>query len=130
MVNILIFEDDPFTQQFYHFLFSKFGYNLLLTEDGDELFNILENNNISIIIMDINLKNTFFDGEKVDGVFLTKKIKKDIKYSNIPVILVTAYQKKPGDSNYIEESCADDYIVKPVTDYNELINKVKTLIQK
>ncbi len=130
MVTILIIEDDPFTQQFYQFLFSKFGYNILLTEDGDEVFNILEVNEVDLIIMDINLKNTYFNNQKVDGVFLTKKIKKETIYSNTPIILVTAYQKKPGDSNYIDESCADDYIVKPVTDYNELINKVKKLIKK
>lgn len=130
MVTILIIEDDPFTQQFYQFLFSKFGYKLLLTEDGDAILNILEDNDVSLIIMDINLKNTYFNTEKVDGVFLSKKIKKEPKFSSIPIILVTAYQKKAGDSNYIDESCADDYIVKPVTDYNELINKVKKLIQK
>ena len=128
--NLLVVEDDPFTQQFYDFLFAKLGYKLFQTENGNEIFNILDDHNISLIILDINLKNTYLDNKKVDGVIISAKIKKDKKYSHIPILLVTAYQKKSGERNYLDDSCADDYIVKPITDYNDLINKVNKLILK
>ncbi len=128
--TLLIVEDDPFTRQFYDFLFSKFGFKIIQTEDGDEVFKILEDKKIDMIIMDINLKNTFLEKVKVDGVIITRKIKDNPQFKNIPVMLVTAYKNKGGDRNYLDESLADDYIVKPITDYNELMNKVNKLISK
>lgn len=127
MRKILIVEDDPFTQQFYSYLFSKTDYEIIQTEDGEEIIRILNEEDVSLIIMDINLTNTFWEGEKVDGVFISKFLKSQEAYAFIPILLVTAYQKKVGNSDIFEESCADDYIVKPITDFNELLGKIKKL---
>lgn len=126
--KIIIVEDDPFTQQFYKYLFSKTKYVTTTLEDGDELMSLLGEESISLIIMDINLKNSYMNGEKVDGVMLSRHIKLNEAHSKIPILLVTAYQKQLGTNNYFEESLADDYIVKPIVDYNELLNKVNKLI--
>lgn len=126
--KIIIVEDDPFTQEFYKYLFSKTKYSTVTMEDGDKLIEKLGEENVNLIIMDINLKNTYMNGEKVDGVILSKFIKNNEKFANIPILLVTAYQKGIGQNNFLEESRADDYIVKPIVDYNELLNKVNNLI--
>lgn len=128
--NIIIVEDDPFTQEFYKYLFSKTKYKSITMEDGDKLMDIIQNDNVGMIIMDINLKNTYLNGEKVDGVILSKKIKQSENHSKIPILLVTAYQKNIGPNNYFEESLADDYIVKPILDYNDLLKKVNSLISE
>ena len=125
--SILIVEDDPFTQQFYEYLFKKTGHTVIITENGNEIFNVLNKEDISLIILDINLKNTYIDGSKVDGIFISRKIKKQKDFSSIPILLITAYQKKTGDRNYFDESLADDYILKPITDFNLLLNKVGQL---
>lgn len=126
--KIIIVEDDPFTQEFYKYLFSKTKYNTTTLEDGDELIRILDQDPINLVIMDINLKNTYMNGNKVDGVILSRYIKQNQKHSKIPILLVTAYQKGMGTNNYFEESLADDYIVKPIVDYNELLTKVNNLM--
>jgi len=126
--KIIIVEDDPFTQQFYKYLFSKTKYQTTTIEDGDELIKVLDEDSIGLVIMDINLKNSYMNGEKVDGVMLSRCIKQNNNHSTIPILLVTAYQKGMGTNNYFEESLADDYIVKPIVDYNELLNKVNNLI--
>lgn len=128
--TLLVVEDDPFTRQFYDFLFAKFGFNLIQTEDGDEVFDILSKQKVDLIIMDINLKNTFLQNTKVDGIIITRKIKENPALKDIPVMLVTAYQKKGGEKSFVDESLADDYIIKPITDYNELMNKVNKLISR
>lgn len=125
--KILIVEDDPFTQQFYSYLFSRTDYEIIQTEDGDEILRILRDEDIILIIMDINLTNTFWDDEKVDGVFISNYLKNNDETSHIPILLVTAYQKKVGNLDIFEKSCADDYIVKPITDFNELLSKIKQL---
>ncbi|MGD8777648.1 MAG: response regulator [Ignavibacteria bacterium] len=126
--SILIVEDDPFTQKFYEHLFARKGYKLIQTENGNEIFEILENNQVSLLILDINLKNTYLDKEKLDGISISRKIKTNPKYSDLPVLLISAYNKKTGGRNFLNESLADDYFVKPITNFNSLIQKINTLI--
>lgn len=127
--SILIVEDDPFTQQFYTYIFSKTGYKILITEKGDEIFEILNKEEIALIILDINLKNTYIGDERADGIQISRKIKKELKISYIPILLISAYQKKMGGRNYFEESLADDYILKPITDFNLFLKKVTELVE-
>lgn len=126
--DLLVVEDDPFTKQFYKFLFGKTKYNVIISEDGDEIIKLIESGKISLIIMDVNLRNTFLNNKKIDGLTLSRLIKKNPKFSNIPLLLVTAVQKKGPNRNFFEESLADDYIIKPIMDFNKLLTKIDNLI--
>lgn len=124
---ILIMEDDPFTQQFYSYLFRRTAYEITVTDSGDDFLTILAERPVSLIILDINLKNTYLNDEKVDGVMLSQLVKNNPKYENIPVLLVTAYQNKMNGRDLLTESKADDYILKPITDFNDLLLKIQRL---
>lgn len=125
--KILIVEDDPFTQQFYNYFFTRTGYEIIVTEDGDKIFEILDSEKISLLILDINLKNTYIKNEKTDGIQIAKFIKENDEYKDVPILLVTAYQNKIGTNTFFEENIADDYIIKPINDFNELLQKVDKL---
>ncbi len=127
--KILIVEDDPFAQQFYKFLFQRTNFDVLITEDGDEIFKLLDSEIIKAVILDINLKNTYVRDKKVDGVYLSQRIKSDYKIKNIPVLVVTAYKNEPGDSDYFSASKADDFVIKPISDFNKFLEKVYNLIE-
>ncbi|MBU1101646.1 MAG: response regulator [Bacteroidetes bacterium] len=126
--NILIVEDDPFSQDFYRFIFKKAGYNATIMEDGDEILKLLRTEKIGLCIMDINLKNTYLLGEKIDGMKLSRIIKQDEVTAGIPILLVTAYSKSVTQNRFIDESLAEDYITKPIIDFNMLLNKVEQMI--
>jgi len=126
--TILIIEDDPFSQDFYNFIFRKAGLKSLIMEDGDLILLELAKLEIGLIIMDINLKNTSLKGERINGVKFSKLIKEDEKFKNIPILLVTAYSISTNGDSFFAESLADDYIVKPIIDYNQLISKIKSLL--
>lgn len=126
--TILIIEDDPFSQDFYNFIFRKAGLKSLIMEDGDLILLELAKDEIGLIIMDINLKNTTLNDERINGVKFSRIIKENEKYKNIPVVLVTAYSISTNGDSFFAESLADDYIVKPIIDYNELISKIKKLL--
>ena len=128
MKNLLIVEDDPFTIDFYIFVFKRAGFNPIVMEDGDKVLEILRTNDISLIIMDINLKNTYLNGEKIDGIKLSNRIKNDNNLSKVPVMLVTAYSPTIKGENFYKESMAEDFITKPIIDFNLLIEKVNKLI--
>ena len=129
MKNIIVVEDDPFSQEFYKYLLKREGYLPLIIEEGDLLFNELKNGAISLIIMDINLKNTYLNDEKVDGVILSRLVKENPEYFGIPILLVTAYSLVTDGPGFFKESLAEDYITKPIMDYNLLLNKIKKLVE-
>ena len=126
--TILIIEDDPFSQDFYNFIFRKAGLKSLIMEDGDLILLELAKEEIGLIIMDINLKNTSLNGDRINGVKFSKLIKEDEKFKTIPILLVTAYSISTNGDSFFAESLADDYIVKPIIDYNQLISKIKSLL--
>ncbi len=125
--TILVMEDDSFTQQFYQLLFQRAGFESLITDEGDKFFEILENSKVSIIILDLNLKNTYLNNEKVDGITLAKKVKADDRFNQIPILIVSAYKNLTNGRNFLDETGAEDYILKPISDFNELLKKVNNL---
>lgn len=128
MKNILIIEDDPFTIDFYNFIFKRAKFNPIIMEDGDKVLEILGSTDVSLIIMDINLKNTYLKGEKIDGIRLSGVIKGIEEFSKIPVMLVTAYSPNFKGESPFKDSLAEDYIMKPIVDFNLLIDKVNKLV--
>ncbi|GJQ63663.1 MAG: hypothetical protein SCALA702_27160 [Melioribacteraceae bacterium] len=125
--HITIVEDDPFAQDFYKLIFSKAGYSCDIFEDGDLLINFLEQNLTNLVIMDINLKNAFLSGSRIDGVILASKLKEFEFSQKIPVLMVTAFTDYNGKDI---KSFADDYIVKPIVDFNKLLSKVGKLVER
>jgi CheY-like chemotaxis protein len=122
--TILIVEDDVFTQELYKFFFQRKGYKYIITDDAEKFFSILEQNNVSLVILDINLKNTYLEDEKIDGIILAERLRANEKYSKIPIIVVSAYQSNMNGRNLIKDGLVDDFILKPIVDFNELIGKV------
>ena len=129
MNSIIVVEDDPFSQEFYKYLLKREGYLPFIIEEGDLLFKQLQKESISLIIMDINLKNTYLNNEKVDGVILSKMVKENPAYSKVPILLVTAYSLATDGPEFFKESLAEDYITKPIVDYNLLLQKIKNLVE-
>ncbi len=125
---ILVIEDDPLILQFYKYIFEFEKLEAVISEDYIEIMNIIETKNVGLIIMDVNLRNTYINEERTDGIELSRIIKTDERYNNIPIILVSAYNLKVLDEESIAKSLADDFILKPITDYNGFMTKVKALI--
>ncbi len=81
-------------------------YVVLVAANGKEALDILEkNDNVGIVVSDVMMP-------VMDGIELFRKIKGNIKFSHIPVILLTA---KSSEENIVEglKEGAADYITKP-----------------
>ena len=123
-------EDDTFSKEYYKYILARKGFEPLVFEEGDKLFEVLESEKVDLVIMDINLKNTYLGDRKVDGIYLSKMIKENYKYKKIPVLLVTAYSLSADGPEFFEDSLADDYITKPIVDYRILLDKINLLIDR
>lgn len=128
MKKILIIEDDIITQQFYNMFFKKRNIDCIITDNGDKIFNALANEEIGVILMDINLSNTYFNGEKIDGIKLSQLIKANSDYMNIPLVLVTASSLSSQIKKFLNDTKAEDIVTKPILDYNRFINKINYYI--
>lgn len=126
--KIAIIEDDPFTQHLYSILMKKAGYEAFILEDANLLMRKLDEDNIVLIIMDINLRNTYLGEEKIDGIRLSKHIKSQDKFASIPIILVSAFSFMADRNSILQESKAHHYITKPITDFNAFITTIKETI--
>lgn len=124
MKKLLIVEDDTLTQQLYMVYFRKSGIEPYITDDGEELFAILHRENIGLVLMDINLTNTYFRGEKMDGIKLSRLIKSNSDTKNIPIIIATGFSAFNHDDSLVKQTQADDLVVKPITNFNAFVNKV------
>lgn len=124
MKKLLIVEDDTLTQQLYMVYFKKSGIEPYITDNGEELFTLLSTKNIGLILMDINLTNTYFRGEKMDGIKLSRLIKSNSETKNIPIIIATGFSAFNHDDSLVRQTQADDFIIKPITNFNAFINKV------
>ncbi len=129
MKNLLIIEDDPITITLYKYILKKAGFNLFILEDGNEIMQLLSITEIDLIIMDISLKNTYLDNQKIDGIKFSKYIKCNPRYNKIPILIVTAYSGKIKEENFIKDNMADRIITKPIVDFNLFINIIKEQIK-
>ena len=128
MKNILIVEDDPFCNEFYSLILRKAGYEPILIDNVDDIENFLKTREYSLIIMDINLKMAILNGKRVDGIMISNYLKNNLQYSHIPIILVTAYSMASLKSDILSKSKAEGLITKPISDINQFISKLESVM--
>jgi len=102
--TILLVEDDVELLQFEEKFLSP-HYNVLVAENGEKALALLRDVNVNLIVCDIMMP-------EMDGFELTERIKSDVEFSHIPVILLTAKVNVQSKVKGFETG-ADAYIEKP-----------------
>ncbi len=126
--RILLVEDDPINVKFIQtVLVKKGGYEVLVSEEVDEILRLAHEADLLAIIMDVSLSRSSYQGRKVDGIFITQLLKKDEITRHIPVLLATAHAMFGDREKYLELTGAEGYIAKPIHDPTILIEAVKAV---
>ena len=126
--RILLVEDDPINIKFIQtVLIKKGGYEVLVSEEVDEILRLAREADLKAIIMDVSLSRSSYQGQKVDGIFITKLLKGDEATRGIPVLLATAHAMFGDREKYLELTGAEGYISKPIHDPAALIEAVKSV---
>ena len=97
----------------------KSRYDIFTAQSSDDLFNILDKVFPELILLDINMP-----GE--DGFELLKKLKEDPRYSEIPVIFLTANVDKKNVVKGMNLG-AVDFVNKPFVD-SDLIDSIERFV--
>ncbi|MBS1784818.1 MAG: response regulator [Acidobacteria bacterium] len=129
--RILIVEDDPINIRYMQVVLTrKGGYEVFVSEDVAEILRLAKEEGLSCIIMDVSLTNSQWDGENVDGVFITKLLKADAAAAKVPVMLATAHAMSGDREKFLKESGAEGYLSKPIHDPDAFIKAVREVVDR
>lgn len=124
--KILIVEDNPVNVKFMSLVLTrKGGYQVLVSEDPAEVLRLAATEDLALILMDISLSGSTFGNEKVDGIWLTRRLKADPATAHIPVILATAHAMYGDRERYLAETGAQAYIAKPIHDPDAFLSEIR-----
>lgn len=118
---VAIVDDEPDIIELVSLHLQKAGFKVKTFEDGEGLFKFLKSTQPDIVILDLMLPDA-------DGYEICKYMKKEDKYNNIPVIMLTA-RSDEMDKVLGLELGADDYMTKPFSP-RELVARVKAVLRR
>jgi two-component system, cell cycle response regulator DivK len=131
MKTVLIVEDDLINARvFSKILTKRGGLQVKHTENVDEVIKIAQAGEVDIILMDVSLSHSVYQGKSVDGIKITQMLKSDPQTANLPIILVTAHAMEGDKENFLQQSGADGYISKPVVDHQLFVEQIVALLPK
>jgi len=122
---LLIDDDDDFVESTKIVLESK-PYEVIVAHEGDEGLRKAREENPDLILLDVIMPIK-------DGFTAAEQLKKDPQLSKIPVLMLTAFAAKGGETSipvsrgYTLET--EDYIDKPVSP-EELLARVEKFLKK
>jgi CheY-like chemotaxis protein len=129
--RILVVEDDPINIRYMQVVLTrKGGYEVLVSEEVPEILRMAKEDGLTCIIMDVSLTNSQWEGENVDGVFITKLLKADPASAKVPVMLATAHAMSGDREKFMGESGAEGYLSKPIHDPDAFIKAIHEVVDK
>jgi two-component system phosphate regulon response regulator PhoB/two-component system alkaline phosphatase synthesis response regulator PhoP len=118
---IAVVDDEDDIRELVSVNLKKTGFKVKEFSDADSLIRSLAKAVPDLIILDIMMPGT-------DGIEACKILKKDEKYSSIPIIMLTA-RTDEADKVVGLELGADDYVSKPFSP-RELTARVKAVLRR
>lgn len=131
MKHVLVVEDDVVNAMLFRKLLEKRGgFRVTVTEDATEILDRCRSGDVSLVIMDVSLANTRWDGRPVSGVDLCRLLKSDPRSVDIPVILATAHAMRGDAAQLLADSGANDYVAKPILDHAAFVEQVRERLKE
>ena len=120
-LRILLAEDNTVNQRIATRILEKFGWKVIVVNNGQEVLNALNNQTFDVILMDDNMP-------LLTGIEATQVIRREEKQTghHVPIIAMTA-NAMAGDRERYLASGMDGYVSKPIDRtllYNEIVKLV------
>ena len=119
--KILIIDDEPDMVYAVQMRLETSDYQVVTALDGNEGLEKARKENPDLIILDVMLPN-------LDGYKISRMLKFDEKYKNIPIIMFTARGQR-DDIKLGYEVGVDAYLVKPF-EWKVLLEEINKLLDK
>ena len=114
--KILIVDDEQDIVETLKFILETQGYTCFCAYNGEDGLNLAKEIMPDLIILDVMMP-------KINGYKISRLLKYDNKYKDIPIIMVTA-RSQEQDKLIGEETGVNEYISKPF-ELNDILESVK-----
>ena len=124
--RILLIDDDPDFVEATRIVLESKPYEVIVSYDGDDGLRKAREDNPDLIILDVIMPGK-------DGFSTAEQLKKDAGLKKIPVIMLTSYAERGGQSSIAMSGGltmeTEDYIDKPVRP-EELLKRVEKYLKR
>jgi CheY-like chemotaxis protein len=104
--HILIVDDNPTNLKLVAYLMKAKGFEVDTAADADGAMAAIRARPPQLVLMDLQMPG-------VDGLELTRRLKRDTATAHIIIIAVTAYAMKGDQEKAVAAGC-DAYVTKPI----------------
>lgn len=118
--SILLAEDSITTRTLLKNILEGAGYEVTTAVDGIDAFTKLRTANFNIVCSDVDMP-------RMGGFDLVTKIRSEKKFSDLPIVLITALESKEDRERGIDVG-ASAYILKSSFDQSHLLDVIRQLI--
>ena len=117
--RVLVVDDSAIVRNIHSFMLKSGGFEVIEASNGYEAMEKLLDAHFDLIVTDVNMP-------KMDGYSLCESIRKEAKYANTPVIIIST-ESEAEDKMRGFKAGANLYVIKPVKS-EELIQNAKMLV--
>jgi PAS domain S-box-containing protein len=110
-LNILVAEDTHFNQKYIQRLLERWGHDVVIVENGQQVLDRLPEYPFDLILMDVQMP--VMDGYEAARAVRAAESAKDGEH-HIPIVAMTAHATK-GDRKQCLTAGMDDYLSKPIS---------------
>lgn len=118
--SILLVEDSITSRMLLKSILEAAGYLVTTVVDGSQAWAALREKSFDLVVSDIEMP-------RMNGFELTSRIRKDKKFAELPVVLVTSLES-PADKEQGMDVGANAYIVKSSFDQSNLLDVIGSLL--
>lgn len=119
--RILLIEDEPDIAEVLQYNLGKEGFDVEVAKRGDSGLEAIRREPPDLVLLDLMLPG-------VDGLELTRMLKRDAATARLPIVMITA-RSEELDRIVGLELGADDYISKPFSP-REVVLRVKAVLRR
>ena len=119
--SLLLVEDDPALSELLEFRFTREGYRVRTTPDGDEALLLAEEDVPDLVILDWMIEGT-------SGIEVCRRLRRDKATAHVPIIMLTAREAEDDRIRGLDTG-ADDYVTKPFSP-RELLARVSAVMRR
>lgn len=126
MRHVLVVEDDEMNAALFRMLLERRGnFRVTLTESPEEVLKLAAAGDVDLIVMDVSLTDSLWQGEAISGVEICRMLKAIPATAGVPVILATAHAMRGDERRLMAESGAEDYVSKPIVDHKAFVDQAR-----
>jgi two-component system response regulator MtrA len=120
MPSVLVVEDDLDLSEMLGIVLNGAGIEVDLVSRGDEVMDVFRNNQPDVVLLDVMLPG-------LDGVEVCKAIREESP--RVPIIFLSAKGEATDKISGLDAG-ADDYLVKPMEHYSELVARIRAQLRR